>query len=84
MHMQTVTFHATFFNNNVATTGIAMRNPERRVYFCDDKTGTWRELFDEDASNLHLHGRCDLAFAQRIVDGNLALRCSRTLVGRAA
>jgi hypothetical protein len=82
--MQTVAFNATLFNNNVGTTGIAMRTTENRVFFIDDKTGTWRELTDADASNLHLHGRCDIAFSQRLQDGNLVLKASRTLQRRAA
>jgi hypothetical protein len=82
MNMQTVAYNATLFQNNVGVTGVAMRNPDNRVYFCDDRTGTWRELYDADVPNIHLHGRCDIAFSQRIIDGNLVTKVARSLVGR--
>jgi hypothetical protein len=82
--MTTVAFNATLFNNNIGTCGIAMRTPEGRVFFQSDSTGLWSELFDADASRLQLHGRVDLAMAQRIVDGSLVVRASRTLQRRAA
>jgi hypothetical protein len=77
--MHTVAYHATLFQHNVATSGVAVRTPDRRVYFCDDATQQWRELHDADASNLHLHGRTDLALQAQIADGNLVLKASRTL-----
>jgi hypothetical protein len=82
--MQTVAFHATLFNNNIGTSGVAMRTPEGRVFFQADSTGRWTELFDADAGRLQLHGRTDLVLAQRIVDGNLVVKASRTLTRRAA
>jgi hypothetical protein len=77
--MATIAYNASWFQNNVATTGIAMRTTDRRVYFVDDATQTWRELFDADASNLHLHGRTDLVLSQAIQDGQLVVKASRTL-----
>ena len=77
--MQTVTFNATLFNQNVGTTGIAMRTSDGRVFFQTEATGLWRELFDADATNLHLHGRCDISLSQAIVDGQLVVKASRTL-----
>jgi hypothetical protein len=77
--MNTIAFHATFFNNNVATSGIAMRTAENRVFFQAEATRLWTELFDADAGRLHLHGRTDLALVQSIVDGNLVVKASRTL-----
>jgi hypothetical protein len=77
--MQTVAYNATFFQQNVGITGIAMRTTDLRVFFIDDKTGLWRELYDADASNLHLHGRTDLVLSQAIEDGNLVVKASRTL-----
>jgi hypothetical protein len=77
--MQTVAYNATLFHHNVATTGIAMRTTDRRVFFVDDATQTWRELYDADASHLHLHGRTDLVLSQGIQDGNLVVKASRTL-----
>ena len=79
IHMQTVAFYATLFNQNVGTTGIAMRTTEGRVFFQTEATGLWRELFDADATNLHLHGRCDISLSQAIVDGQLVVKASRTL-----
>jgi hypothetical protein len=77
--MQTVAYHATFFQSNVATTGVAMRTADRRVFFVDDATGQWRELYDADAPHLHLHGRVDVAVTAAIADGDLVLKCSKTL-----
>ena len=79
--MATVAFNATLFNNNVGISGIAMRTNDRRVFFVDDATQVWRELFDADASNLCLHGRVDLALSQSILDGNLVVKASRTCKG---
>ena len=82
--MLTVAYNATLFQANRATTGIAMRTPDRHVYFQADATGQWRELCDADASSLQLHGRTDLVLSQAILDGNLVIKASRTLqtVGR--
>jgi hypothetical protein len=77
--MNTVAYFATLFQENVATTGIALRNPEGRVFFQTEQTGAWQELFDVDAVNLHLHGRCDLVLAASIRDGDLVLKASHTL-----
>jgi hypothetical protein len=77
--MQTVAYHATLFTRNVGTTGIAMRTPDHRVFFQTEATGTWTELHDADAANLHLHGRVDLALAAAVEDGDLVVRTSRTL-----
>ena len=82
--MKTVAFNATLFNQNVGTTGIAMRTPDHRVFFQANATGLWTELFDADTGRLHLHGRVDLVLAQRIQDGDLVLKASRTLTRRAA
>ena len=76
---KTVAYNATLGINNVETTGIAIRTPDRRVFFQADSTGLWTELFDADAARLHLHGRTDLAMAARIVDGDLVVKASRTL-----
>jgi hypothetical protein len=77
--MNTIAYHATLFQNNVGTTGIAMRTPDRQVFFRDDATHTWRQLYDADAPNLHLHGRCDIVMEAAIADGNLVIKASRTL-----
>jgi hypothetical protein len=77
--MITLAYHATLFQHNIGISGVAMRTPDRRVYFCDDATQQWRELFDADAADLHLHGRTDLAMQAQIADGNLVLKASRTL-----
>ena len=63
----------------MATTGIALRTPERQVFFQAERTGLWTELHDADASRLHLHGRTDLALDAAIHDGNLVVKASRTL-----
>lgn len=77
--MRSIAFNATYFEKNVGISGIAMRTTDRRVFFADDATGTWRELYDADAGSLHLHGRVDLALAAAIADGNLVVKASRTL-----
>lgn len=61
------------------TYGIALRTAEGRVFFCAEGTGTWTELFDKDWSRLQLNGREDLARVAAIEDGNLVVKCSRTL-----
>jgi hypothetical protein len=82
--MTTIAYNATFFHHNVGVSGIAMRAPDRRVFFVDDATGTWRALTDADAANLHLHGRVDLVLRQAIVDGALVVTASRTRPPRQA
>ena len=77
--MQTVAYNATYFQHNIGISGIAMRTSDNRVFFIDDATAQWRELFDADAANLHLHGRVDLALQAQIADGNLVVKASRTL-----
>jgi hypothetical protein len=77
--MKTVAYNATFSSNFVEITGIAMRTPDRRVFFQADSTGLWTELHDADASRMHLHGRVDLDLAARIQDGDLVVKASRTL-----
>jgi hypothetical protein len=51
--------------------GVALRDQQNRVYFADDDTGLWRELFDADAPALALQGRLDLIVTQGLLDGNL-------------
>jgi hypothetical protein len=51
--------------------GVALCDPQRRVYFADDATGLWRELCDADAPALTLCGRLDISSLQKILDGNL-------------
>jgi hypothetical protein len=82
--MKTIAYNASYFDHNVGVSGIAMRTTDRRVFFVDDATGTWRELHDADAANLHLHGRVDLVLRQAIVDGNLVVKASRTYTPRKA
>jgi hypothetical protein len=77
--MDTISYNATLFTNNVGTTGVAMRTPDRRVFFRAEATGLWTELCDADAPNLHLHGRCDIVMEAQVADGNLVLKASRTL-----
>jgi hypothetical protein len=77
--MTTVAYNATLFHTNVGISGVAMRTADRRVFFVDDATGQWRELFDADAGTLHLHGRTDLVLQAAIADGALVLKASRTL-----
>jgi hypothetical protein len=82
--MGTVAYNATFFQHHVGISGVAMRTDDRRVFFVDDATRTWRELHDADAGNLHLHGRVDLVLRQAIVDGHLVVKASRTCPPRKA
>jgi hypothetical protein len=77
--MRNIAYNATFFQNNVGISGLALRNSAGRVFFQTLSTGLWTELFEADAANLQLHGRRDLADAQAIVDGNLVIKASRTL-----
>lgn len=65
--MQTVAYRA--FLRNLP--GVAMRTPDRRVFFADDATQTWRELFDADVPTLQLNGRIDVYEAQWVADGNV-------------
>jgi hypothetical protein len=51
--------------------GVVLRDHEQRVYFSDDATGLWRELFDADAPALALQGRLNLITTQALLDGNL-------------
>ena len=63
--MASVSYRATFHQ----TPGIALRTPERRVFFADDATGVWHELFDADAPALTLLGKLDVMLSQQIADG---------------
>jgi hypothetical protein len=56
---------------NQFTTGIALRDPARRVHFLDDATGLWQTLTDADAPALTLLGRLDLYEAQWRADGDV-------------
>jgi hypothetical protein len=82
--MNTVAYRATYFTKNVGVTGVAMRTPDRRVFFRDDATETWRELFDQDAPHIHLHGQCTLILEAALADGDLVLKASQTVRRRAA
>lgn len=73
--MTTVAFYSTFRN----TEGIALRDSAGTVSFQTTATGTWQTLTNSDAADLMLHGRCDLAQAQALVDGDLLVKASRTL-----
>jgi hypothetical protein len=74
-----IAYNATLFVDHVGVSGLAMRDATDHVFFCDDATQTWRELFDADVPSLHLHGRVDLALAAQLSDGDLVLRTSRTV-----
>ncbi len=78
--MTTVAFYSTFRNLE----GVALRDSAGTVSFKTTSTGTWQTLSNSDAADLLLHGRCDLADAQRVTDGNLLVKASRTMqpVGR--
>lgn len=73
--MTTVAYHATFRNVH----GVAMRASDGTVHFRADSTGLWTQLYDQDAADLHLHGRVDLAAAAALADGDLVHKASRTL-----
>lgn len=60
--------------------GMAICDPHDVVSFQYASTGRWITLADEDAPRLQLHGRFDLAEAQRLLDGDKVFRCSKTLL----
>jgi hypothetical protein len=76
--MQTVAY----FAHLDQTEGTALRDSAGTVSFQTTATGVWQTLTDADAPRLDLHGRCDLADAQRRTDlsrGDLArIATSRT------
>ena len=49
--------------------GVAMRTPERRVFFQTETTGLWIELYDTDIPRLTLNGDVALVEMQKYVDG---------------
>lgn len=63
-----------------AIQGVALRDGTGNVFFRDDATGQWMQLFDEDKPRIHLHGQEDLILTAMIADGNLVVKCSKTLV----
>jgi hypothetical protein len=73
--MKNVAFYAHLDNLE----GFALRIASGEVHFQATSTGLWTQLFDADASRLHLHGRVDLAASQALADGNLVRKASRTL-----
>src|SRR5262245_4932288 len=80
----TVAYNALLFPDTTqagpGVCGVALRDPEGCVFFQQDGTGLWQELYDGDAARLQLLGRCDLSLCQAIRDGNLVMkpraRCS--------
>ena len=54
--MQTVAYRSLLDN----TPGIALRDPQGRVFFADDATQTWQPLTNADGPRLQLLGRLDL------------------------
>ena len=75
--MTTVAYYATLSN----TEGTALRTADGQVYFLEAATGLWQTLSNADAPRLQLLGRVDIADAQRLADGNLLVKASRTLQG---
>lgn len=49
--------------------GVAMRTPERRVFFQAEATGLWKELYDADIPRLTLNGDVALVERQKYADG---------------
>ena len=50
------------------------------VRFCDDATARWQEVDLETLTTWAvLNGRCDLADAQLLLDGDRVKKCSKTL-----
>ena len=75
--MTTVAYYATLSN----TEGTALRDHTGTVHFLTASTGLWQQLTNADASRLNLLGRVDIADAQRLADGNLLVKASKTLQG---
>jgi hypothetical protein len=73
--MTTLAFYATLSN----TEGTALRTADGSVHFLTTATGLWQTLGNADASRLQLLGRVDIADAQRLADGNLLVKASRTM-----
>jgi hypothetical protein len=67
-----------------ATTGVALRMADGHVFFRADGTGLWSELVDADLPRVILHGQEDLILTAMIADGDLVVRTSRTLQGKAS
>ena len=59
------------------TEGVAMRDTTDRVFFIDDATGVWRELFNADMPRLTLFGKLDLIQKQALIDGDLLTAVDR-------
>ena len=59
--------------------GLALRTSTGAVHFIDHATAQWQTLTNADAPRLQLHGRCDLAAAQALADGDLVVKASRTM-----
>ena len=64
--------------------GIALRDQHGHVFFQADHTGTWIDITDIERGRIQLCGDVSLELAAKISDGNLVLKCSRSLQGRAA
>jgi len=75
--MSNVAFYASLDH----TAGLALRADSDRVFFIDDATGVWTELFTRDMPRLVLNGHLPTADAQALADGNLVRKASRTLQG---
>jgi len=63
----------------VGQTGIALRQPDGRVFFQADHTGLWTDITGIEPGQLQLCGSIALDVAARIADGNLVIKASRTL-----
>ena len=79
--MQLPSFPFGCYTNPGTVEGLALRSLDDTVHFQTTRTGAWTTLTNADAPALHLHGRCDLADTQALLDGNLLVKASQTLQG---
>ena len=70
--------------DHVGQNGIALRDRRGRVFFQADKTGIWSDITAIARERIQLLGDGGLELAAQIEDGNVVVKCSRTLMKVAA
>ena len=78
--MANVTYYAHWRNADATLThGILLLTDAGTAHFLNEDVGTWRTLTREDVPYVTRLGRCDIADAKLIEDGDRVAKCSRTL-----
>jgi len=68
----------------VGQCGVALRDPQGRVFFLADATGLWTDITAVPSGRVQLLGDTALVLEAALADGDLVVRASRTVTKRAA